>query len=48
MMCSKVLQSAKEYLHKYFPQDGAALNLSLKASLGKKIELSSGESILDR
>ena len=44
MMRSKVLQSAKEYFRKYFPDDGAAP----KASLGKKIGLSYGESILDR
>ena len=44
MMHSKVLQTAKEYFRKYFPVDGAAP----EASLGKKIGLLYGESILDR
>jgi len=44
MMRSKVLQSAKDYFRIYFPDMGAAP----KISLGKKVGLSSGESILDR
>ena len=44
MIRSKVLQAAKEYFRKYFPDDGAAP----KARFGQKIGLSSGESILDR
>ena len=44
MMSSKVLQAAKEYFSKHFPNDGAAP----RASLGQKIGLSSGDNILDR
>jgi len=44
MVRSKVLVAAKEYFYKYFPDNGAAP----KPSLGEKIGLSPGQSILDR
>ena len=44
MVRGKVLQSAKEYFRKYFPDEGAAP----RVILGQKIGLSAGESILDR
>ena len=44
MLRSKLLQSAKEYFRKYFPNDGAAP----RTNLGKKIGLAAGQTILDR
>jgi hypothetical protein len=44
MLRSKLLQSAKEYFRKYFPNDGAAP----RTNLGTKIGLAAGQTILDR
>lgn len=44
MVRSKVLQQAKDYFRRYFPDKGA----SPKMLYGKKIGLAAGQSILDR
>lgn len=44
VMLGKLLTCTKEYFRKYFPSGGA----SPKTSLGKKIGLDPGQSILDR
>jgi hypothetical protein len=44
MLSSKLLQTAKEFFCKYFPNDGA----DPRTILGKKIGLAAEETILDR
>ena len=44
MVRSKLLQQAKDYFRRYFPDKGA----SPKQTYGKRIGLAAGQSILDR
>jgi hypothetical protein len=44
MLRSKLLATTKDYMRRYFPDDG----LAPKSSLGKMIGLAPGQTILDR